>query len=178
MSVCESGSRLKLDGIMPSKIGVTGHRQFEDAAVLPWVEMSIYDKLSGYPGIYGITSLAKGADQIFARTVLQLGGTLEAVLPFAGYGETFDDAEELAGFRELIGRCSKVTTLEFAGSKDQSYLAAGQYVADLSDLLIAVWDGKPAAGVGGTGDVVLYAKRQGKKVYQINPSHRTGCEIS
>jgi hypothetical protein len=159
------------------KIGITGHRQFDDPSAPPWVKKCIHDGLSDQAELWGLTSLAKGADQIFARAVLELGGTLEAVLPFPEYAETFEDSAESAGFRELIGRCDKVTELEFAGSKEQSYLAAGQYVADHSELLIAVWDGKPAAGLGGTGDVVSYARLKGKKVYQIDPASRTAGEI-
>jgi len=160
------------------KIGVTGHRRFEDPADLVWAELRLREALKDYAELYGLTSLAKGADQIFACVVLELGGKLQAVLPFAGYGESFEDAGEADGFRELIGKCSEVTTLEFAGSKDQSYLAAGRYVADHSDLLIAVWDGEPAAGVGGTGDVVSCARGEGKRVYQINPAARTMGDVA
>lgn len=159
------------------RVGITGHRKFEDPSDLPWAEQCLHDKLSDYAELWGLTSLAKGADQSFARAVLELGGKVEAVLPFAGYADGFEDSDESAGFDELITRCSKVTTLTFAGSKEQSYLAAGQYVADNSDLLMAVWDGKPAAGLGGTGDVVSYARLKGKRVYQINPSTRTATDV-
>jgi hypothetical protein len=151
------------------KIGVTGHRQFEDPTVLAWVESRIRAKLKEYAPIYGLTSLAKGADQIFARVVLELGGKLEAVLPFPKYADFADPAEK-AGFDALIGSCDQVITLPFAGSKEQSYLAAGQYVADHCELLIAVWDGMPAGGVGGTADVVAYALGKKIEVHQINPS--------
>ena len=157
---------------MGMKVGVTGHRRFEDPEDLAWAELSLREKLATCGEIYGLTSLAKGADQIFALVVLQLGGTIEAVLPFPGYGENFEDQGEADGYRELIGRCAKVTTLQFAGSKERSYLAAGEYVADHSDLLIAIWDGQAAAGLGGTGDAVAYARRAGKRVYQINPTSR------
>ncbi len=159
------------------RVGITGHRRFKDPSALAWAEEALREKLRQYKQICGLTSLAKGADQIFACTVLELGGQLEAVLPFPGYGESFDDAGETDGFRELIRRCAKVTTLQFAGSKNRSYLAAGQYVADHCDLLVAVWDGKPAAGLGGTADVVAYARREGKKVYQINPATRASAEV-
>jgi hypothetical protein len=36
-------------------------------------------------------------------------------------------------------------------------------------VLIALWDGKKANGVGGTGDVVAYAKEQRKPILHINP---------
>lgn len=159
------------------KVGITGHRRFDDPSAAPWVENCIRERLQECKELCGLTSLAKGADQIFAQVVLDLGGRLKAVLPFAGYPYSFEDPEESAGFGALIGSCEKIVTLEFAGTKEQSYLAAGQYVADHTQLLIAVWDGKPAAGVGGTGDVVEYARREGKRVYQINPVERTAAEM-
>jgi hypothetical protein len=159
------------------RIGVTGHRRFDDPSASSWVEARIREQLKEKAGLCGVTSLAMGADQIFARVVLELGGKLEAVLPFAGYAEGFDDEKESAGFRELIGRCTKVTTLEYNGSKDESYLNAGKYVADHSDELIAVWDGRPAAGLGGTGDVVSYARVKGITVYQINPALRLTANV-
>ena len=50
-------------------------------------------------------------------------------------------------------------------------------MVDHSELLIAVWDGKPAAGLGGTGDVVSYARQSGKHVYQIDPVSRSVAEV-
>ena len=37
------------------------------------------------PDVTGISCLADGADQIFARAVTDLGGTLEAVIPATEY---------------------------------------------------------------------------------------------
>jgi hypothetical protein len=155
------------------KVGITGHQEFEDPSVLPWIRECIRARLSGSSELRGLSSLAKGADQLFARVVLELGGNLEAVLPFAGYDGTFENPQDATYFRELLARCSAVTTLTFAHTKEQSYLLAGKYIADHSELLIAVWDGKPAAGLGGTADVVSYARRDGRAVYQINPVTRT-----
>jgi hypothetical protein len=38
-----------------------------------------------------------------------------------------------------------------------------------SDRLLAVWDGKPAQGLGGTGDIVAYAKSRGLPTTVIWP---------
>jgi len=160
------------------KVGITGHQQFDDLSVLPWIEETIREKLGSCSELCGLSSLAKGADQLFAGVLLELGGRLEAVLPFGDYEATFEKPEDLARFRELLARCSAVTTLEFAGSNEQSYFVAGQYVADNSQLLIAVWNGRPAAGLGGTGDIVSYARRVGKAVYQINPCSRTASDVA
>jgi len=155
------------------RVGITGHQRFEKPSVLPWITKRIRARLSGCANLHGLSSLARGADQLFARVVLELGGNLEAVLPFAGYERTFENSRDAARFRELLARCTAVTTLTFTETKEQSYLLAGKYVADHSELLIAVWNGKPAAGLGGTADVVSYALKSGRAVYQINPVART-----
>jgi len=46
-------------------------------------------------------------------------------------------------------------------------------VVDLADLLIAVWDGKPARGPGGTADVVAYAASAGKPYVWLDPIRLT-----
>jgi len=151
------------------KIGITGHQRFDDSSVVPWVEGCIRARLNEFTKLTGLSSLAKGSDQIFARVVLNLGGELEAIVPFPGYEAMFEDARDAASFRELRAQCAAVTTLEFMDTKEQSYLLAGEYISDHSDLLVAVWNGRPAAGLGGTADVVAYALRHGRTVYQINP---------
>ncbi len=52
------------------------------------VRSGIHELLARHrDGLTGITCLAKSADQIFARAVLDLGGTLVVVLPAADYRE-------------------------------------------------------------------------------------------
>ncbi|GGV03562.1 hypothetical protein GCM10010211_83480 [Streptomyces albospinus] len=41
------------------------------------------------------------------------------------------------------------------------------------DQLLAVWDGKPASGYGGTADVVDYARRTGTPVRVLWPAGAT-----
>jgi len=36
---------------------------------------------------------------------------------------------------------------------EDAYMAAGRRVVDLSDVMIAVWNAKPAKGKGGTADI-------------------------
>ncbi len=47
-------------------------------------------------------------------------------------------------------------------------MAAGVWMVDRSDRLVAIWDGKPAAGLGGTGDVVAYALERGIPVVRVD----------
>lgn len=152
--------------------GVTGHQRLQDATAWPWVESAIRDELAraGSP-LVGVTSLAVGADQLFASLVLEQGGTIFAVLPFADIERTFS-SEDLPAYRELASRAA-LEILDTPGTDEDSYLAAGLRVVELSDVVLAVWDGRPAKGKGGTADIVAYARSQGKPLIHIDPAART-----
>jgi hypothetical protein len=101
--------------------------------------------------------------------LIQLG--IHAVLPFADIERTFSPAD-VEAYRELIGRAT-VEVLSTCGTDEDAYLAAGQRIVELSEILVAVWNGKPAKGKGGTADVVGYAIQRKRPVIQIDPVTRT-----
>jgi len=152
------------------KIGITGHQRLKDPARWNWVRQE-FDHLlySVASPVTGISSLAIGADQLFADVVLLSGGLLEVVIPFAGYDHTFSEGHDREEYLRLLVNASNQEVLERHGSDEEAYLASGQRVVDRSDLLLAVWDGLPAAGLGGTGDVVSYALQREKKTIHLNP---------
>lgn len=122
--------------------------------------------------LIGVTSLAIGADSIFAESVLQHKGSIEAVIPFPEYELTFD-IDDRDRYRRLLKAASRVMLLQKKRSDEESYLEAGKMVVDLTEMLLAVWDGKPARGLGGTGDIVEYAVRKRKDIFHLNPiTHR------
>jgi hypothetical protein len=138
-------------------VGITGHQKLsERCARLVRVEMDNILARADAP-LVGLTSLAAGADQIFADAILSAGGQLSVVLPSDNLESSFECLTERARFRTLL---------------DRAYWSAGQAIADRSEVLIAVWDGEPARGLGGTADVVRYARERGKEVHVIWPA---GC---
>ncbi|MEV4345188.1 hypothetical protein AB0J83_11995 [Actinoplanes sp. NPDC049596] len=145
------------------RFGVTGHRvlppRIAECAVRHWREV-----LPAGSVPYGVSNLADGADQLFAAHVLAAGGTLEAVVPCEGFASSLLADESRARFEDLRRAAAKVVTLPFPEPSEQAYLAAGQALVDRCDHLFAVWDGLPARGVGGTADVVTYARAQGRPV--------------
>ena len=46
-------------------------------------------------------------------------------------------------------------------------------MVDRSERLVAVWDGKPARGIGGTADIVSYARQKGVPVVVLWPEGAT-----
>jgi hypothetical protein len=155
------------------KVGITGHQELEDVASWKWVEAEIRNALRGQPGpIVGLTSLAKGADQIFARAVLEQGGTLHVVVPFANYERTFPTAVDKRRYKYILTQANTREVLNEDASDEEAFFAAGKRIVDCCDKLIAVWNGKPAGGLGGTADVVEYAKTKQVTVVHINPVTR------
>jgi hypothetical protein len=55
-------------------------------------------------------------------------------------------------------RVSPVNELPYPTPTEAAYFAAGKLIVNRCDLLLAVWDGQPAGGLGGTGDIVGYAR--------------------
>jgi hypothetical protein len=151
-------------------VGITGHQELEDPV---WVEKQLQRIVSLQPKpLFGISSLAVGADQIFAQVVLDCGGELQVIIPCKGYADAFDEQGRYE-YERLLTAASSVKTISLSVSDEEAYLAAGKRVVDISDQLIAVWDGLPAAGLGGTADIVAYAQSTGKGYFHINPvSHQ------
>ena len=151
-------------------VGITGHQKIP-AALLPQVLAGIGRVLaSATGGIVGLTSLAAGADQLFARAVLEGGGRLHAVIPCEGYETAFADEIAAGSFRELLAAASEVETLPYDRPSSQAFFDAGKRVVDLAEVMIVVWDGAPARGVGGTADVVRYARDRGREVTNVWPA--------
>ncbi len=119
-----------------------------------------------------LSSLAEGADLLVAEEILKMADAeLEAVLPLAleDFLRDFSTAKAKSRFQKLQGRAGKTIVLRKASPdsgredfREKAYEEAGRYVVDHCDLLIAVWNGKPARGRGGTAEVVAYARSIGR----------------
>lgn len=150
-----------------TRIGIAGHQNLPDAALV-FVTAGIRACLVEHDDVIGYSCLAAGADQLFAAEVLTAGGRLHVVIPCAGYLTTLTGADA-AEYRRLLAAADERTELAFPAPSETAYDAAGRTVAELSDVLIAVWDGEPARGLGGTGDVVAHARALGREVRVIWP---------
>ncbi len=151
-------------------IGVTGHQDIPSEA-LSFIRKGIADVLNrSGKQTKGISSLAAGADQLFAETLLKSGGQLHAVIPCHGYEKTFSEQTNLDCFIDLLNKADIIETLDNPAPSEEAFLEAGHRMVDLSDLLIAVWDGKIAKGKGGTADIVDYAREHGREVAVLWPA--------
>jgi hypothetical protein len=143
-----------------TRVGITGHRDLTEPTSR-LVSAAIATQLRRFNSIDGITALAEGADQLFAEEVLNAGGALTAVVPSAHYGRSFETFAGNATYRRLRAKAREVIELPFNAPSEDAYWAAGQRIVGLAEVLLAVWDGTPSRGVGGTADVVALAGERG-----------------
>lgn len=153
------------------RIGVTGHQELPRSSI-DYITLGIREVLTAYDETIGLSSLAAGADQLFAEELLAVGGRLHAIIPAYGYSATLDK-RDAANYERLLAAAVRVTRLPFLVPTDAAYQAAGRWIAEHSDLLIAVWDGQPARGLGGTADAVAHAHRLNRDVRVIWPTGTT-----
>ena len=155
------------------RIAISGHRGLP-AATAGLVDAAIRAALAGGgAGVTALSCLADGADQIFARAVLDLGGKIEAVVAAEKYRDGLP-AQAHAEYDRLLGQAVAVHQLPFTECTSEAHMAASTFMIGQAGELWAVWDGQPARGRGGTADVVAYARGCGKPVLVIWPdgAHR------
>ncbi|MBI5691395.1 MAG: hypothetical protein HZC55_15020 [Verrucomicrobia bacterium] len=152
-------------------VGFTGHRQLRDPAA---VERTLGEVLGGLRAEEGVewlalSSIAEGADMLFARTALRLGLGWEAVLPLspAEFRADFDPAR----WREvetLLAEAEHARVIGERTAREDAYLDCGMETVNHCDVLLAVWNGEPSRGRGGTAEIVAYAREMGRPVIIID----------
>jgi hypothetical protein len=116
-----------------------------------------------------VCSLAEGADRIGAAAARRLDIPFDVILPSDGaaFEATFVDDSSRAEFAHLLAGARAVMALPPIGdmmsedSRALSYEQAATTLLGQSDLLLAVWDGQPARGAGGSGQTMDEAAQRG-----------------
>ena len=154
-------------------IAVTGHRGLPPATAR-LVDAALRAELARRAdgGLVGITSLADGADQLFARAVLDAGGALEVIIPAARYREGLPPAC-WPEYDALLAQAATVSQLGHVESDSEAHMDASEAMLKRAEVLFAVWDGEPARGPGGPADDVGGAHREGLPVVVIWPDGAT-----
>jgi hypothetical protein len=175
------------------RIGVSGHRvppklpEESEAPLRALVDRTLAAiaatarKANTASTLIIVSSLAEGSDRIVAAAGLAAGFALQAVLPFekAEYERDFETPMSRSEFEELLGRACDVFELDGAADeRPRAYEAAGLFMLANIDVLVAIWDGGVAAGIGGTAQIVERAIADGIAVVWIQPSHPNAMQIS
>ncbi|MFQ3666870.1 MAG: hypothetical protein SNJ79_12720 [Sphingomonadaceae bacterium] len=173
-------------------LGVTGHRRARlPDAQQPFVRArirSVVEALrsavmkvaaeggewfaSDPPVLRVVSALADGADRWVAESAVAAGFALDAILPFdeETYAADWSVGAEREAMRALVLSAEKRLILPGERRHEvEAYAIAGEALVAHSTVLIAVWDGEPGRGWGGTADVVETAVDGGVPVIQIPP---------
>lgn len=155
------------------RVGITGHR-----GLSPEVEQQVRRALAEAVEAYepaelvGLSCIADGPDAWFAQAVLDHGGRIEVVLPAEQYRADLPDWHHPT-YDDLLRRAAQVHRTGLDGSGSHAHQAGSELLVDQADELLAVWDGQPARGYGGTADVVAYAEGKGVPVRVLWPEGAT-----
>jgi hypothetical protein len=166
-----TGSYNTAEPAIPARIviGVTGHRKIENPDLFRTTIQKILKHiiqmpppLKNTPLLLSVLSpLAEGTDRLIAREVLKIPGSLlEVVLPLEkdAYINDFETDVSKKEFEELLEQAKSIRILTPQKSRVEAYKRVGQYIVEHCDIIIAIWDGKPSAGKGGTQEIVQYAR--------------------
>ena len=168
-------------------LGITGHRYLAEMdKIMAGVESALQRIFATYPDSNPrvLSSLAEGADRILAERLLLIPNAslwVPLPLPEEEYLKDFETSESKEEFYRLLGKAERVIHLPATDKREEGYLAAGKYILENSDVLIAIWDGKPAQGVAGTAEIVALAREHGLPLAWIHAGNRltgTGLPIS
>lgn len=148
--------------LVPIVLAVTGHRELRDAD-LPVLAATITSELRRLSDRHPhspcllLSGLAEGADRLAARCALEAGWGLGVVLPLPReeYERDFSGPGSVEEFRDLMSQalwCQDISPPH--AERPGCYDALGEWLARHSHALLALWDGEPGRGPGGTSDVV------------------------
>jgi hypothetical protein len=136
------------------------------------------------PRLEFLSPMAEGADRLAAKVAQGCGFALHVPMPFeqSDYQQDFradpkrSKPDTTGVFHLMLPPGNARIELDggrtFAGDhgydEARSYEAVGRYVVRNVDLLIAVWDGAPPGGWGGTADIIRFALETGTPVWWIH----------
>jgi len=155
-------------------LGVSGHRWIMET---PELLDAVDEVIQRIHHVYSISilkvisPLAEGADRIVAKQSLDLpNACLVALLPFPEkeYLKDFSTLESVKEFQELYHQAKQTIELPGSSDREEAYLALGKTLLDHCEILITIWDGRPANGRGGTAEIVQEARKRGLPVAWIH----------
>ncbi|HEY2202993.1 MAG TPA: hypothetical protein VGH99_00760 [Pseudonocardia sp.] len=154
-----------------TRVGIVGHSDLAPTcvSVLRTALRRLLVTHARVGRLVGVSCLAPGADQLFAREVLDVGGHLEAILPAPDYRTRQIDPDCAPEFDRLLGEARSVRVMEFERCCTQARMAASTALVSSVDMVAAIWDGRSCSDVL-TGDVIATARGRGVPVAVIWPA--------
>ncbi len=152
-------------------VGFSGHRTVANPAGVAKAIVSVLESLRKEASgeWLALSSVADGSDQMFVAQARSLGMSWHAILPLpkADFEKDFSSADWPA-VETMLATAEHINVITENGTREDAYLDCGLETVNGADVLLAVWDGQPARGKGGTAEVVAYAESIGKPLVVID----------
>jgi hypothetical protein len=167
------------------RVGVTGHRHLADPeAVRRECIAAVVDlrRKRDAATVEIWSSLAEGADRIAAHLVPAHAEQLSVVLPLDAveYRRDFATDRSLTEFDELLAAAQHVEVTgpdpdehDIDALRESAYERAGLAIVERCDVLLALWDGQPSRGRGGTAEIVEVARERERHVIHVPVTRAT-----
>ncbi len=176
------------------RIGVVGHRtnllSRQDMYRLKDPVQLVLDSLcqthterfdsDAWAQLHILCSLAEGADRIFAREAIRRNIPLTAVLPFPRdrFEMDFEDFDSRREYRKLLDTAVEAIEPPLTVNDEfDGYAFASDLVVHCCDMLVAIWDGLPGRGAGGTAESIEKATIRQIPVVWILADEPYGVEV-
>jgi len=153
---------------IPFIFSIAGHRDLRQEDI-PTLKENLKAWLKDYQTCYVntelilVSALSEGADMLVASIAKELGITLNVMLPYdeSEYLSSFKNEESIETFTILKAYASRFEILSTDEKMDrfECYEKIGEYLADTSNILLALWDGVETDYLSGTSAIVKYARQ-------------------
>src|SRR5262249_50928770 len=176
-------------------VGVTGHRVLPATDTLRGRVFEVLETIRQPRGgervsLVAASNLAEGADRLVPELVLAppVAGALLVVLPLelSDYCQDFASKTSLTEVQSLLSQADEIIfppqpaprkvgrdtppPLLTSEMREAGYEWAGREVVNQCDVLVALWDGQPSRGRGGTAEIVAYARQAGRPLVWVRTS--------
>lgn len=158
----------KVKALRPFVVGLVGHRKLSPADLHSLQEefdsflIQLLENLQETP-LLVLTSIAEGADRLAHhskyRDRIQICSVLP--MPIKEYSKDFATKQQRESFEALIKNSEYVIAFnensnkKFVGAdRNKAYKECADWISDHSNSLVAIWDGGPSRGIGGTAGTV------------------------
>lgn len=153
-------------------IGFTGHREIKDAATVIKGINDALDRIASLRNpIAGVSSAASGSDTLFLEEINKRNIPFFLLLPFhrSQFKKDFTPTD-WQRVEPILAKALNIEELGDSENTDEAYMETGIRVVNQADIIIAVWNCMSARGMGGTAEVIEYARKLGKPIIIINSS--------
>jgi hypothetical protein len=118
-----------------------------------------------------VSSAASGGDTLFLEHAAERGLPLRVLLPFSRtrFEQDFQP-EEWQRVAAVLNRVMIIEELPTIGSAKEAFYETGALTVEYADVMVFLWDGQGPRGLGGTADIVEYARALEKPLIIVDPA--------